>query len=110
MSTSFNKRSFAARLRRELRRSPKTQREVARLLRVSDNRVSEWANARAVPSVPQLARLSAILAVDPTWLLTGRSSPVANQALVKELLKIAPSLERLGSQAKRLQKSTGQTA
>lgn len=105
MAASFNRRSFAKRLHSAIRASALTQREVAKRLGAPENRVSEWTTGRGVPKLDQLPRLAMILSVDPTWLLTGRSSPSAEQALVNELVKIAPALESVASKAKRLQKT-----
>lgn len=67
--------ALSRRIAQAIASSGKSQRELARAMRVNEQQVSRWANGKRVPDAVMLARLCIATEVDGEWLLTGRGRP-----------------------------------
>lgn len=70
---SPRQQTFAHRLRELMSTHSLTQIELASLIGLSQSRVSDWLNSKALPQPRSMRALATALRVDATWLLTGES-------------------------------------
>lgn len=100
---SYDRQAFARRLRLAQQRSGKTQTELAAILNVHVNRVSEWTHGKQVPKVGLLAELADAVDVDLHWLITGRVRAVEHAAaVIDELVRATPTLAALAARGQAL--------
>lgn len=90
---------FKDNLRRARKHKSLTQKQLAKLLNVSDNAVSNWENGVSRPDIDQLSLLCTILSVSPNDLLTTEVMTEVLTPAEKKILEKYNVLDDYGKKA-----------
>lgn len=90
---------FKDNLRKARKHKDITQKQLAKLLNVSDNAVSNWENGVSRPDIDQLSRICTILSVNPNDLITAEVLTEILTPAEKEMLKKYNHLDDYGKKA-----------
>lgn len=90
---------FKDNLRKARKHKDLTQKQLAKLLNVSDNAVSNWENGVSRPDIDQLALICTILSVSPNDLITAEVLTEILTPAEKEMLNKYNHLDDYGKKA-----------